>query len=142
MELKIWHFVLALILLTGSTCLLGHLDLKKISPERKTRYLTELDGETPIADNLSSGLCFVLFYTENSAICDKMADNLDRVAENKQHETGFFRLNLDKYPGYSEEYMVFAVPTVLILENNNEIRRIMGIVPEQNLEIIYSRVNR
>lgn len=142
MELKAWHFVVAIILFSMLTYLLGNWDLKKISPDKTTRYLTELDDEISIADSLSSGLCFVLFYTENSVVCDKMADNLNCVAKNKQHEIGFFKLNLDKYPENGEKYMISGVPTVLILENNKEINRIMGIVPEQNLEIIYSRVIR
>ena len=142
MELKTWHFVTALILFTGLTYLLGNWDLERRPPDNTTLYLTELDDEISISDSLSSGLCFVLFYTENSVVCDRMADNLNRVAKNKQHETGFFRLNLDKHPGNSEKYMVSGVPSVLILENNNEIKRVMGIVPEQNLEIIYSRVTR
>ncbi|MPN33415.1 hypothetical protein SDC9_180902 [bioreactor metagenome] len=71
-----------------------------------------------------------------------MADNLNRVAKNKKYETGFFRLNLDKHPRNSEKYMVSGVPSVLIIENNHEIKRIMGVVPEKNMEIIYSRVLR
>lgn len=142
MELKTWHFVTALTLFTGLTYLFGNCELKKRPPDKTAPYLTELNDETSITDSLSSGLCFVLFYTESSVVCDKMADNLNRVAKNKQHETGFFRLNLDKYPGNSEKYMVSGVPTVLILKDNNEIRRIMGIVPEQNLELIYSRATR
>lgn len=142
MELKTWHFVIALILFTGLIYLLGNWELKKGSPDKMTSYLTELNDEISITDSLSSGLSFVLFHTENSVVCDKMADNLNRVAKNKQHEAGFFRLNLDKYPRNSEKYLVSGVPTVLIMENNNEIKRIMGIVPEKNIEIIYSRVIR
>lgn len=142
MELKTWHFVTALILFTGLAYLLGNWELKKRPPDKTTPYLTELNDEISITDSLSSGLCFVLFHTENSIMCDKMAANLNSVAKNKQHETGFFRLNLDKHPWSSEKYMVYGIPTVLIIENNNEIKRIMGIVPEKNIEIIYSRVIR
>lgn len=134
--------MIALILFTGLIYLLGNWELKKGSPDKMTSYLTELNDEISITDSLSSGLSFVLFHTENSVVCDKMADNLNRVAKNKQHEAGFFRLNLDKYPRNSEKYLVSGVPTVLIMENNNEIKRIMGIVPEKNIEIIYSRVIR
>lgn len=142
MELKTWHFATALILFTGLAYLLGNWQLKKRPPDKTTRYLTELNDGISITDSLSSGLSFVLFHTENSVVCDKMADNLNRVAKNKHHETGFFRLNLDKYPENGEKYMISGVPTVLILENNKEIKRIMGIVPEKNMEIIYSRVIR
>ena len=71
MELKTWHFVTALILFTGLNYLLGNWDLKKRSPDTTTRYLTELDDEVSITNSLSSDLCFVLFYTENSAVCDR-----------------------------------------------------------------------
>ena len=121
MELKTWQFVTAFILFTGLNYLLGNWDLKKRSPDTTTRYLTELDDEVSITDSLSSGLCFVLFYTENSVVCGKMADNLTRIAKDKHHETGFFRLNLDKYPRNSEKYLVSGVPAVLIIENNNRV---------------------
>lgn len=103
--------------------------------------MTELD-EASLTDSLSTGLCFVLFYLEDSQLCDKMADNLNRLAKSHRHETSFFRLNLNNYPQYKQTYKISGVPTILVLEDNREISRIMGVVSERNLKIIYAKTTR
>ncbi|SFK91048.1 Thioredoxin [Porphyromonadaceae bacterium KH3CP3RA] len=141
MQLKAWHFVVAIVLFSGLTCWLGNRDLKRRSPDQTPGYLTELDG-TSVVDSLSFRLCFVLFYQENSELCDKMEDNLNLLAKNNRHRTGFFKLNPYSYPEYGQKYMISGVPTILILHDGMEIDRIMGVVPERNLEIIYARATR
>ncbi|WP_352421683.1 thioredoxin family protein [Proteiniphilum sp.] len=141
MKLKAWHFVVAIILFSGLTRWLGIRDLRRRSPDQTSGYLTELDG-TSVADSLSSRWCFVLFYQENSEHCDKMEGALHLLAKNNRHRTGFFKLNPDNYPEYGQKYTISGVPTTLILHDGKEVARIMGVVSQRNLEIIYARTTR
>ena len=137
LKIKSWYFLAALVLFTILINILGNENINRMFPYNDC--LVELDDKS-FLDSISSRLCFVLFYIENSDLCDQMNYNLNCMAKNKQSEAGFFKLNLEKYPHYNLKYNISGVPNIFIFKNGNEIKRIMGIVPERNMEIIYNKL--
>ena len=137
-KVREWHFVVLILLLTVVIHILGSRNSKHPSIFDGNDYLIELNEET-FLENISSRLCFILFFIEDSDLCDEMNYNLNCIAKDNKTDAGFFKLNLEKYPDYSKMYNVFGVPNILIFNNGKEIKRIMGVVPEHNLEKIYNK---
>ncbi len=138
-EIKTWHILVVILLFTVFTNVLGDRELKRTPLTQVDDCLIELNNET-FTDSISSRQCFVLFYIEDSDLCDKMEQNLNQIAKDRQDEMSFFKLNLDKYPTHNEKYNISGVPNTLVFNNGEEIKRIMGIVPVYNLEMIYNKV--
>ena len=140
-RIREWHFIVLILSLTVLIYVLGTRSLKQSSILDMDDYLIELNDET-FLDSIYSRLCFVLFYIEDSDSCNEMNYNLNRLAENKTSDAGFFKLNLKKHPVCSKMYNISGVPNILIFSNGKEIKRIMGVVPEHNLEKIYNRITK
>jgi len=140
-RMREWHFVVLILLLTVLIHTFGVPNLKNTPILDMDNCLIELnDGD--FLDSISSCLCFVLFFTEDSDLCNEMSYNLNCIAKNKKMDAGFFKLNLEKYPVYSKKYTISGVPSIFIFSNGKEIKRIMGIVPEHNLEKIYHKYHK
>ena len=140
-RMKEWHFMVLIFILTVLIHILGTQRLKHTSILDTDDCLIELNDQF-FFDSISSGLCFVLFYIENSDLCNEMNYNLNWIAKEKNNDAGFFKLNLEKYPVYNEIYNISSVPNIFIFSNGEEIKRIMGIVPKHNLERIYNKISK
>ena len=140
-KMREWHFIVLILLLTVLIYILGNQRLKHTSILDMDDCLIELNDEV-FLDSISSRLCFVLFFTEDSDFCNEINYNLNCIAKDKKTDVGFFKLNLEKYPAYSKIYTISGVPSILIFNNGKEIKRIMGIVPKHNLEKIYSKISQ
>lgn len=82
----------------------------------------------------------VLFYDNNLDICSKMRFSLEKLAESPQETLHFFAIDVAKHPKPFYEYNVSGIPNILIFKGNKEIKRIMGIVPMENLEKIIGKI--
>ena len=140
-KIREWHFIVLIFLLTILIYILGTRNLTRTYASDIVDYLIELNEEI-FVDSISSRLCFVLFFVEDSDLCSEMNYNLNRMAKDKNSDVGFFKLNLEKYPVYNEIYNISGVPNILIFSNGEEIKRIMGIVPKHNLERIYNKTSK
>jgi thioredoxin-like negative regulator of GroEL len=139
-KFKSWHFVLLFITLFVITNILGTMALKN-SPTVNDTGLTELDNLT-INDIISTDVSFVLFYKEDSELCDKMEYNLCLLSKEEKDKVKYYKLNIEKYPGKYSKHDVSGTPSILIYKEGKEIDRIVGFIPKSNLDIIYNRVIR
>ncbi|MBD8387402.1 co-chaperone YbbN [Dysgonomonas sp. BGC7] len=135
-QLREIHFIFLIIALTGGLYLIGDFKRKEYRliedniPEVKSTFFADSLKKEP--------LCFLLFYINDSDICNEMKNNL----ENLRLNTGnikIYKVNVDRYPELIDKYNVSGVPSVLIFREGVENKRIMGIVPYSNLEMIYKR---
>lgn len=138
-QLNPFHFLTAIVLFGIVTYAIGSRNIKGTLSDERYDYLTELNNEN-FLDSISAGECFVLFYIENSNLCREMSCNLNQLAGSKQANMRFFKLNVDRYPETVEGYNISGVPNIFIFKNGKEHKRIMGLVPIHNLEIIYKKV--
>jgi len=56
------------------------------------------------------------------------------------HDIAFYAINVEEYPEYFYRYNVSGIPNLLILNDDVEEKRVMGVVPARNLEKIMNRV--
>ncbi|PXV65051.1 thioredoxin [Dysgonomonas alginatilytica] len=137
-SLKTWHFLLVFAILVISSNIIWSKELHNTPMVEENSALIELDNQS-FSDNVASGTCFVLFYTDESDVCTKMEQNLNQLIKASEGHTGFYKLNIDKYPGEYGKYAISGTPSTLIFKDGKEIDRIMGIVPISNLIMIYKR---
>jgi len=138
LKIKDWHFIGLIALLTLFIHVWGVFDSEKEFPVYTNDCLSELDNRV-FMDSISSRMCFVLFYAENSKLCDRVLTDLNQVAEKNEKGISFFKVNVDKYPECCDGYAVYGIPSVIIFHEGEEINRIMGVVPKRNYELIYNK---
>ena len=135
-QFKEIHFVFLIIVFTGILSLIGNCNRKEyIAVEDK---IPEIEGAF-FSDSLDEeGLCFVLFYINDSDICNEMKNNLENLRLNTDN-IKIYKVNVDRYTELIDKYNISGVPSVLIFREGIENKRIMGVVPYSNLEMIYKR---
>lgn len=139
LKLNCFHFIVAIIVFGVVTNMIGHKSINGTFTDDTQDYLIGLTNET-FSDSISSGECFVLFYTEDSELCAEMHHNLNQLAKTKQENVKFLKLNVSKYPESVYEYNISGVPNIFIFKEGKEHKRVMGVVPTHNLEKIYSKL--
>lgn len=130
------HFLTVFVILTFWLYLIGYF-------RSQVHIVTQNDipeiGEIFFADSLDrQALCFILFYVNNSNICDKMNRNLEEL-QNRTNDLCTYKINIAHHPGLAYKYNISGVPSVLIFRNGLEDKRIMGVVSYSNVEMIYKR---
>lgn len=130
------HFVLLIIAFTGTLFLIGSFNRKENMivedkiPKIEDAFLVDsLDGED---------LCFVLFYIDDSDICNEMANNMENLRLSTD-DIKIYKINVNRYPDMIDKYSISGVPSILIFRKGIEDKRILGVVSYSNLEMIYKR---
>jgi len=82
-----------------------------------------------------------LFYSENCNVCKVIEPKLSKLA--KEFNIPFKKINLSKNPTESGKFLVFSVPTVLLTEEGQEIKRWGGVFSlEEIASYLYRTVNK
>lgn len=139
-QLKAWHFIAAIFLFSILLNIVEGYNSKQKSDNHSDLYLVELENgdfsNSPILED-----CYMLFHVNDSEYCDRMVCNFNHFVKDKQNEANFFTVNLDKYPELYTEFNISGVPSILIFKNGEEVKRLLGVIPEHNLEKIYKLKN-
>lgn len=130
-----WHFIVIIVAFYFSTTIIADKEMKNIPIVEKTKYISSI---TDIS--ILDGINFVFFYDEDSDLSQKMRFNLDLLAQKEDSKANFFEVNLAHHPEYYHQYKISGTPNILVFKDNEELFRIMGMVPSNNLEMIYSRI--
>lgn len=138
MRIKPRHFILALIVVILFCCILEN---REIENQDQSEINPSLRNITPdkLQDSISKGICFVLFYQPKSDICNNMESKLNRLALEKGKMVRFYSVNIKDEKDVTDKYNISGTPNILIFKNGQEYKRIMGVVPFSNLEMIYKR---
>ncbi|WP_321480696.1 thioredoxin family protein [uncultured Bacteroides sp.] len=133
-RLKMWHFSFLLLFFFFLTCWLSEREIETIpAVERKLN--------APILqDSISNErLSFVFFYKDDSDICKKVRHNFYLLSAQKANKANFIELNADEYPEYCAKWNISGVPNIVVLRDNEECCRIMGLVSLKNMLLICDR---
>jgi hypothetical protein len=137
-DLKSLYAITAIFLFSIFIYIVEYSTFKKKSSGTTDYCLIELQPEV-VSEIISARPRFVLFYDENTDICEKMGYNPDQATEKKKNsKLTFFRLNTEKHP----EYITACdnMPSVtLIFKKNKEIKRITGNAVGKNPEIMCNK---
>jgi thioredoxin len=72
-------------------------------------------------------------YTDWCPPCRRLAPVLARLAPKYKGRVAFAKVNVDKVGKLAQRYSVRAVPTLLIVRDGKEVKRIEGAPPERRL---------
>lgn len=84
-------------------------------------------------------LMVVDFWAPWCGPCMVMAPALEELAEEYAGRVTFGKLNTDENPATTERFGVMGIPTLLILQGGNEVERIVGAVPKQEIRSVLDR---
>lgn len=68
------------------------------------------------------------------APCRAIAPIVEELAKEYSGKVVFGKLNVDENPETTQRFGVMAIPTLLVMKNGQEVDRVVGIVPKNQLE--------
>ncbi|MCS7140127.1 MAG: thioredoxin [Candidatus Nezhaarchaeota archaeon] len=76
------------------------------------------------------------FWAEWCAPCRMLSPIIDKLAEKYSGKVVFVKVNVDENPEIAEQYGIMAIPTLILFINGIEADRIVGLVPERQIEAL------
>jgi thioredoxin 1 len=67
------------------------------------------------------------------APCRAIAPIVEQLAKEYSGKVVFGKLNVDENPETTQKFGVMAIPTLLVMKNGNEVDRIVGLTPKDQL---------
>lgn len=67
------------------------------------------------------------------APCRAIAPIVEELAKEYSGKVVFGKLNVDENPETTQKFGVMAIPTLLVMKNGNEVDRIVGLTPKDQL---------
>jgi len=71
--------------------------------------------------------------------CMVMAPVIEELAQEYAGRVIFGKLNTDENPITTERFGIMGIPTLLVLQGGNEVERIVGAVPKQEIRNVLDR---
>lgn len=68
------------------------------------------------------------------APCRAIAPIIEQLAKDRSGKIVFGKLNVDENPGTAQRFGIMAIPTLLVIRNGEEVDRIVGALPKNQLE--------
>jgi thioredoxin 1 len=78
----------------------------------------------------ASGICLVDLFSNSCPPCRMLAPTISSLADKYKGKVTVCKVNLDRAPAIAGQYGVMAIPTVLIIKDGKEVRRLVGLRPE------------
>ena len=87
--------------------------------------MIKLDKEN-FDEVIKEGRVLVDFYADWCGPCRMFGPVFEEVS--KDEDFNFVKLDVDKYSDIAREYGVMSIPTVILFENGNEVKRFTGFM--------------
>jgi hypothetical protein len=81
----------------------------------------------------------VIFFFDESPVCNKMRYNLEQTMITDNPDVRFFSVDVNGRQQTDFQIPVSGVPTTLILKDKKEVVRVTGLVSQGNMKKIYTR---
>ncbi|MBI3323808.1 MAG: thioredoxin [Candidatus Omnitrophica bacterium] len=72
--------------------------------------------------------------------CRMIAPLVEELSGRYQGKVGFGKLNVDDYPELAARYRIMNIPTLLLFKQGQEVDRIIGVQPKEELSRRLERV--
>jgi thioredoxin 1 len=94
--------------------------------------LIHIDNESDFEAKVlnASGICLVDLFSDRCPPCRMLAPTISSLADRYTGKVAVCKVNLDRAPAIAREYRVMAIPTVLIIKDGKEVKRLVGLRPE------------
>jgi len=113
---------------------------KKMKELRKQVSTSTIDKPIVVSDRnfeqttKSYPLLVVDCWAAWCAPCRAIAPIVEELAKEYQGKVVFGKLNVDENPETTQRFGVMAIPTLLVMKDGQEVDRVVGIVPKNQLE--------
>ena len=78
--------------------------------------------------------CLVDFWAEWCMPCHMVAPVVEAIAKKYKDKLKVRKLNVDEAPKVSSKYGIMSIPTLAIFKNGEVVDKILGAVPESEIE--------
>jgi len=89
---------------------------------------SEADFKTLVLD--AKGICLVDLFSNRCPPCRVLAPTISSLADKYVGRVTVCKVDVDRAPAVAQRYSVSAIPTVLIINNGKEIKRLIGLQSE------------
>ena len=89
---------------------------------------SEADFKVRVLD--ANGICLVDLFSDRCPPCSVLAPTISLLADKYAGKVNVCKVDVDQAPTVAQRYDVSAVPTVLIINNGKEIKRLVGLRSE------------
>lgn len=86
------------------------------------------DFKTHVLD--APGICLVDLFSNRCPPCRVLAPIISSLADKYAGRVSACKVDVDRLPAVAQRYGVRAIPTVLIISNGKEVRRLVGLRTE------------
>lgn len=110
--------------------------MKRFEKEKKSLggqviYVTDSNFKEIVSKN---SLVLVDFFADWCMPCRMMAPVIEELAKEYAGKVLIGKLNVDENPATAERFQVFSIPTLIIIKAGEEVDRIVGFVPKNQVE--------
>jgi thioredoxin 1 len=82
---------------------------------------------------------FLDFWADWCGPCKMLGPTFERLAEKYGEQVTFAKVNVDEMPDIANKFAVRSIPTLVLLQNGNEVERLVGLRSEQELAQVLTR---
>jgi len=79
-------------------------------------------------------LVLVDFFADWCMPCRMMAPIVEELAKEYAGKVLVGKINVDENPATADRFQVFSIPTLVIIKNGEEVDRIVGFMPKNQIE--------
>ena len=80
------------------------------------------------------GVVVVDFFATWCGPCKMLSPVFSSLGEEMKFKTDFLKVDIDESKNLARRFKVNTVPTVIIFENGQEMDRLIGFIPKENLK--------
>jgi thioredoxin 1 len=94
--------------------------------------------DTNFTNETSKGLTLVDFHAEWCGPCRMMAPIIEEFAKQMQGKVNVVKVDVDSSQKTAQDFQVTSIPTMILLKNGKETKRIVGLKDLQTLKSLIS----
>lgn len=88
--------------------------------------MVKILNDDNFASSVASGLVLIDFFAEWCGPCRMLTPIIEELA-NEVPSVLIFKVNIDESPETSQKYEISSIPTILLLKDGQEIKKIVGL---------------
>lgn len=94
--------------------------------------LKHLD-ESNFHDEVSKGVTLVDFFADWCGPCKAIAPIVAELADEMKGKASIAKINVDDAQGIAGEFNVVSIPTLILLKDGKEVKRVVGVKDKNSL---------